>query len=449
MVEISDRDGIIRKVNKYFCRVSKYSSAELIGQSHRIINSGYHTKKFFRELWNTVGEGKIWKNEIKNKAKDGSFFWTDTTIVPFLDTSGKPFQYITIRSNITKRKNAEARMAEAIEKYDTLAKATSDTIWDWDIINNRTLYNDGITQMFGYKASDVEDVVDWWNSKLHPEDYQRITNALKEVFEKKMERFQWNYRFRCADGSYKYIFDRAFVIFDEEGKPCRMIGAMEDITYQSEEYIRITKAILDAQEEERNKLGAELHDNINQILAGTLMTLGMAKSKDANEIQRIGFIVSAIEYITEAINETRKLSHGLALTSFEDNTLKDLFVNLLKSINLKNKITIKTDFDDLNEIFIPQTIKINLYRILQEETKNILKYSKANAVEVAVNVIDNNLRFRIFDNGKGFDPKVKKTGIGLNSIRKRAEALSGIFMLNTAPGEGCEIIVEIPLDKMS
>ena len=78
-------------------------------------------------------------------------------------------------------------MAEAIEKYDTLAKATSDTIWDWDIISNRILYNDGITQMFGYKASDVEDVVDWWNSKLHPEDYQRITNALKKCLKKDEE----------------------------------------------------------------------------------------------------------------------------------------------------------------------------------------------------------------------------------------------------------------------
>lgn len=445
LVDISDSNGIIQYANENLCRISKYSKKELIGQNHRILNSGYHPKELFQQLWNTVEQGKIWRNEVKNKAKDGSYFWVDTTIVPFLDNDGKPLQFITIRSDITKRKNAEVRMAEAMERYDILAQATSDTIWDWDIINNKMLYNEGISKMFGYNASEVENVVDWWNEKLHSEDFQNVTDALEDIFEKNIDRLQFSYRFRCADGSYKHIFDRAFVIFDEKGSPVRMIGAMQDITHQAEEEIRVAKAIIDTQEQERQYLGAELHDNINQILAGTLLTLGMAKSKNLDAEQRTQYLESAMGYITDTINETRRLSHELAPAAFDDNSLKDLFETLLMNINLDNRFNIKCKLDVLSKAAISETIQVNLYRILQEQTKNILKYAEASVIETSVTVSGNVIRMRIYDNGKGFDTKTKKTGIGLSNIKKRAESLSGKFILKSSPGKGCEVVVEIPL----
>ncbi len=445
ILAITDLEGIIKHANQNFCDVSKYSAAELIGQNHRIVNSGYHPQSFFQNLFDTIGSGKIWRGEIRNRAKDGTFYWTDATIVPVMDENGKPYQHIAIRWNITNKKMAETRSREAIEKYDILSDATSDTIWDWDIVNKTIVYNDGMNKMFGYNATQVENIVDWWKDKLHSDDFEKVTALLKDVFEKGLQRVTLNYRFRCADGSYKYIFDRAFVIFDEKGKPVRMIGAMQDITYQLEEEIRITKATLDAQEQERSYLGAELHDNINQILAGTLLTLGVAKSKEVDARQEAGLINAAMGYITDAINETRKLSHSLAPAGFEDSSLKELFENLLSTINLENLFTVKLDFDELNDVIISKNIKVNLYRILQEQTKNILKYAEASTVEITVKVIDNAVMLRIFDNGKGFDTRVKKTGIGLSNIKKRAQSLSGKFMLHSAPGKGCEIIVEIPM----
>lgn len=278
-----------------------------------------------------------------------------------------------------------------------------------------------------------------------PEERDRVLRNIKNVDRDK----------HCCLGNFKQMRKNGeemeveifstYLVIDE--RPCCTVIAI-DVTEKNMAELKLTQAIIKTQEEERYAIGGELHDNVCQILVGSIMNLSFVLPSLNDERSKI--LTTGINNIKMAATEIRNLSHRLAPVFFDDVQLKDSLLHLLSSINVSGQFKTHLMYDEkIESIDLNRDLQINLYRILQEQLNNIIKYAKATEINVSFELRANGLLFEIKDNGIGFTPDRANKGIGFANMTRRAKLFSGTFNVDTSPGNGCKITIIFPVERLT
>ena len=339
------------------------------------------------------------------------------------------------------RKKSFLLIEESEKRYSNLFHLSPQPMWLYDCVTLKFIQvNKAAIEQYGYSEADF--------LSMFLADIQVLNEpfTIDEVVINKKQIGDSTFT-----GSFNHIKKNREIINVEvysteiiiKDRKCRSVIAV-DVTERNLYELKITKAIIKTQEEERYEIGGELHDNVCQILATSMISLGMMKKYIEPTAEQ--WYKNTKEYITMASNEIRNLSHRLAPAFFDDSNFEVAIEILLNTFNAAEEYEIALQFDNkISEEDLSLDLQLNLYRIVQEKLRNIMKYAKATKISLDFFIENDMLVLKITDNGIGFNIENTKLGIGLANMKRRTELFSGNFLIKSSPGKGCEMTVSIPI----
>jgi PAS domain S-box-containing protein len=409
---------------------------------------------FFREIFeiehrNVLATGIDHKKIYKHPLADGTTMYFLVSIFQVPNKSNKKLLGGEAL-DITFGYNVHEEIARANERLIRLTQVASEAIWEWDLQTDQFFRSKALLDLIGSSEQETKSFT-WWHNRIHPDDRDRIELNVNSLLHNKQASWLWEYRFKYTDGTYRSVRDRGIVVYEKDN-PVKIIGSMLDLTEIKElenqlmqEKIKhqkeIAKSIIDTQEKERTRLGQELHDNINQLLLVTKLYMGLLKpGEPANKMVN----KKVMETLDMAISEIQTISRQMVLPKLKEKTLADSIQELVKDLKMACQFKIRFIHEKHCRETISEGKKIALYRIVQEQLKNVIQYSKASNILIQLQFNPHTVDLIVQDDGVGFDPLKKTKGIGLANIYDRTTLYNGTVELQSAPGCGCRLKVSIP-----
>lgn len=377
---------------------------------------------------------------------NGEWRWIETVATNQLENSSIKGIVVNSRDITEKKKNDEQLRHLAL-----LAKQTINSVIITDSAEKIIWVNDAFTNMYEYTLEEVSDkkMLQILSGK---DTLAETVNHIESCIEQKRvvdtELFLYS-----KSGIKRCIQIQVQPVYDHSGKLVNYFSLHHDISEtrtlqnrlineQEELQRKITEAVILAQEQERNIISQELHDNVSQLLTTAKLYLDLIRNEESicNPM-----IHETIEIINMSINQVREISHALSLSTLAEDPLHDSIEQLISHVNGAMKTSFKLTVNGIDDSLLSSGLKLSIYRIIQEQVNNILKHSEAEQAFVQLKQNGKQLNLEIKDNGVGFDPSVRKKGVGLKNIRSRVDAFGGRLNLQSSSGNGCHIHISFDL----
>ena len=382
------------------------------------------------------------------KSKSGKKIYLEGTI--YLEyTKGIFGGSMGFFNDVTEKKKLEESLVTSELKFRNFFKLAPIPMWVVDPETNQFMsVNKAACEHYGYNESEFLNMTIYNIRKgqdfvTELEEVQRVKNETLELSQDKIRKYNFYHLKKGGETIETEVFTSPILI---NYRKCILCISL-DVTERNQIENKITKAIIKAQEDERYEIGSELHDNVCQILAAAKMSLSMIKSSLPSA--SIESYNKSSESILLATEEIRNLSHRLAPAFFANTKLDVAFENLLGTFNMDEMYNLSINFDKSSlGILINQEVQLNLYRILQEQLRNIIEHAHCTEIELSVFISDDKLHMKIADNGVGFNVNEVIYGIGMANMKRRAELFSGQLNVNSSTGKGCELMIILPVEKI-
>ena len=451
-VKVLDRHGRVVTMNPAgLAMIEADTPEQIVGQNAlSFVAPEYH--RAFADLAKRVLAGESGTLEFEIVGFKGTRRWLETHAVPLRSPRGDVHSMLGITRDITTRKQAEQALRDSQERLQLVARATNDAVWDWNLLTDDLWWGDAFLKMFGYAPEEIEQSVESWLSRLHPDDRERVVTGIRAAINGGETSWSDEYRFRCRDGRYAEVYDRGYVIHDANRRPVRIVGSMMEVSERkrTEAQLRNLAARLEAiREEERTRIAREIHDEVGQALTALKMDLAwLAKKIPARGTPVRRKLVGMEGVIDATMDALHRILAELRPGVLDDLGLPAAIRWLAEEFKRRSEIPCTVDMTG-GEPGLDTGQATAVFRILQEALTNVARHAKARRVEIRLHVLPTAFELVVTDDGRGITTEeLQATGtLGILGMRERAITWHGRVTVHGEPGHGTTVRVFMPVDR--